>query len=226
MSEKRDPIWGMLGVLFKAHPWHGVSIGASSPGLINTYIEMVPSDAVKYELDKKTGHLKVDRPQVYSSTCPTLYGLVPQTLCADRTAAFCGEKIGRTIQGDNDPLDICVLTERVILRGDILMETIPIGGLRMIDHDEADDKIIAVLKNDSTYGHWTDISDCPKSIIDRLKHYFLNYKSSPNQDETSPCQITHVYGRDEAHEVIRRAQEDYMARYANIEAVLTKALRG
>lgn len=221
----KEPLWGMLGVLFKAHPWHGVPLGELAPKAINTYIEMVPSDGVKYELDKRTGHLRVDRPQAFSSNCPSLYGLVPQTLCGDRVAAFCSEHVGRHVEGDDDPLDICVLTERVIPRGDILMETIPIGGFRMIDNDEADDKIIAVLRSDATYGQWRDISECPAPIIDRLRHYFLTYKLGPGQ-KTSPCEITHVYGREEAHEVIRRSHEDYMARYANIEEVLTKALRG
>ena len=75
-----------LGLMFRAHPWHGVAIGPDSPEIVNVYIEIVPTDTVKYELDKATGNLKVDRPQKYSNICPTLYGFIPQTLCAERVA--------------------------------------------------------------------------------------------------------------------------------------------
>ena len=86
MTSQREPLRRVLGALFKAHPWHGVPIGRNSPELINVYLEMVPSDTIKYEIDKETGHLRVDRPQAYSNICPAMYGLVPQTLCAERVA--------------------------------------------------------------------------------------------------------------------------------------------
>jgi inorganic pyrophosphatase len=136
-----------MGLLLRAHPWHGVAIGPNAPAVITTYIEVVPSDTVKYELDKATGILKVDRPQKFSNVCPTLYGLIPRTFCGEHVGRFCAEKIGRSgIKGDGDPLDICVLTEKTIPRGDLLLQAIPIGGLRMIDKNEADDKIIAVMQ--------------------------------------------------------------------------------
>jgi inorganic pyrophosphatase len=216
--------WQLLGILFKAHPWHGVAIGKKQPDVITTYIEIVPKDTIKYELDKYSGLLMVDRPQAYSNICPTLYGLVPQTICRERVAEFCMEKTGREgIVGDDDPLDICVLTEKEIPKGDLLLEAVPIGGLRMIDGGEADDKIIAVLKDDALYGSWRDIDDCPQSMIDRLMHYFLTYKNAPGAEE-SACEITDVYGRDEAHEVIRRSHADYMDHFANIEQLLDAAL--
>jgi len=216
--------WQMLGILFKAHPWHGVALGKKQPDTVTTYIEIVPNDTIKYELDKYSGLLMVDRPQAYSNICPTLYGLLPQTLCRRRVAEFCMEKTGRTeIVGDDDPLDICVLTEKEVPRGDLLLEAVPIGGLRMIDGGEADDKIIAVLQGDALYGKWQDISDCPQAMIDRLKHYFLTYKNGPD-DAHAACEITHVYGRDEAHEVIRRAHDDYMDHFADIEELLSAAL--
>ena len=80
--------------LFQAHPWHGVSPGAKSPEAVNAYIEIVPTDAVKYELDKASGHLRVDRPQRFSSMCPTLYGFIPQTYCGDQVAQLCAERTG------------------------------------------------------------------------------------------------------------------------------------
>ena len=131
---------------FRAHPWHGVDLGLSAPSIVTAYIEIVPTDTVKYEIDKVTGLLKIDRPQRFSNVCPSLYGFLPRTLCADRVGAFCMEKTGRKgIVGDGDPMDICVLTEKVIGHGDLLVQAIPIGGLRMLDSNEADDKIERVL---------------------------------------------------------------------------------
>lgn len=220
-----DPLWQMLGILYRSHPWHGIPIGENQPDVLNVYIEIVPQDTVKYELDKYTGLLKVDRPQSFSNVCPTLYGLIPQTLCSDTFADYCMARTGRTgIVGDDDPLDICVLTEKVIPRGDILLQAIPIGGLRMIDGGEADDKIIAVLKGDAVYGQWADIADCPQSIIDRLRHYFLTYKQEPGKEAVA-CEIVAVYGRSEAQEVIKRAHDDYMVRFSDIDGMLSAALR-
>ena len=118
----------------RAHPWHGVPIGDDAPRRVTAYIELVPTDTVKYEMDKATGILRVDRPQQYSNVCPSLYGFLPRTLCAERVGARCQERTGRAgIVGDGDPLDVCVLTEKDIPHGDILIKAIPIGGLRMID---------------------------------------------------------------------------------------------
>src|SRR5690242_3146626 len=108
----------LVEVLFQAHPWHGISPGEHAPDTVTAYIEIVPTDPVKYELDKPSGHLRIDRPQRYSSLCPTLYGFVPQTYCGEEVAKRCMERTGRTgIKGDHDPLDICVLTERPVVHG-------------------------------------------------------------------------------------------------------------
>ncbi len=212
--------WQGLGALFQSHPWHGVPIGRDAPHVVTAYIEIVPTDTVKYEIDKLTGLLKVDRPQKYSNFCPSLYGLVPQTLCADSVAALCAERTGRTgIVGDADPLDICVLTERSISHGNILVRAIPIGGMRMIDRHEADDKVVAVLEGDATYGHIKEISECPPIVVNRLRHYFLTYKQAPDA-MTAACEITHVYGREEALDVIRRSRADYLARFGDLDQML------
>ncbi|MEO8325775.1 MAG: inorganic diphosphatase, partial [Nitrospirota bacterium] len=148
-------IWQNFGFPCKSHPWHGVEIGEDAPFTVTVYVEIVPTDTVKYELDKKSGHLRVDRPQRYSNVCPTLYGLIPQTYCGPSVAelsAGCTNRPG--LVGDLDPLDICVLTEKSIIHGDVLLQAIPIGGLRMIDGDEADDKIVAVLKGDALHEQW------------------------------------------------------------------------
>mgnify|MGYP006284621725 CR=1 FL=1 len=104
----------------------------------------------------------------------------------------------------------------------ILVPAIPIGGFRMIDHGEADDKIIAVLKGDEVYKEWSNIHDCPEALVTRLKHYFLTYKDMPGQQGRN-CEITQIYGREEAHEVIRRSTTDYKRKFGNIENHLSKA---
>lgn len=219
-----DPVRNMLGVLFQAHPWHGVPLGDEAPVRVNCYIEVVPSDTVKYELDKKSGLLKVDRPQVYSNTCPMPYGLVPQTLCAKRVAQRCNEVTGRLdIIGDGDPIDICVISERTIPHGNLLMTARLIGGLRMIDRGEADDKLIAVMKNDPCFGSWRDLSDCPRAFIERLKHYFITYKQQPGK--LSPCEIAEEYGVEEAHHMVELAHLDYMDAYGHLAEGLTVALQ-
>lgn len=201
--------------LFKAHPWHGVNIGEKAPVMVTCYIEIVPSDTVKYEIDKTTGYLRVDRPQKFSNICPTLYGFVPQTFCGDKTAELCMARTGRSgIVGDGDPLDICVLTEKTIPRGDILLQAIPIGGLRMIDRNQADDKIIAVLVEDAVFGQYQEIDQCPLSLIERLKHYFLTYKDAPGSPKRL-CEITHVYNCKEAQDVILRSHQDYQRQTAD-----------
>jgi inorganic pyrophosphatase len=149
-----------------------------------------------------------------------LYGFIPQTFCAEKVAEFCMEKTGRTdIVGDRDPLDICILTEKTIAHGDILVLARPIGGFRMIDGNEADDKIVAVLNNDAVYGEYKDLSDCSLMVINRLKHYFLTYKDLPGWKRDA--EITHTYGIEEAHEVIRRSMDDYHHKFDNLRNMLS-----
>jgi len=199
--------------LFQAHPWHGVSPEAKSPELINAYIEIVPTDAVKYELDKASGHLRVDRPQRFSSLCPTLYGFIPRTYCGREVAELCELRTGRTgIEGDKDPMDICVLSEKTFAHGGFFLHARPIGGLRMIDGQQADDKIIAVLEEDLAYGRIEEVKDVPEGLIDRLKHYFLSYKQLPS-DTHKKVEIVDVYDRSEALEAIRRSLRDYESEF-------------
>jgi inorganic pyrophosphatase len=209
--------------LYKAHPWHGVSPGERVPSELLCFVEVVPSDTVKYEMDKLTGYLRLDRPQKYSNVCPALYGFVPQTLCGSRVAALCSEHSGADVKGDGDPLDICILTERPISHGNILVECLPIGGLRMLDQGEADDKIIAVLKGDAAYGECRSIADVSTATVDRLRHYFLTYKQPPGAT-TSTSTITHAYDQAEAFEVITRSLADYNEQFGALETLLTEAL--
>ena len=198
-------------LISKPHPWHGIPIGKDAPNKVTAFIEMVPSDTCKYEIDKETGYLMIDRPQKFSNIIPALYGFVPKTYCGPKTAKFCSEKINREVAGDCDPLDICVFTEREITHGNILVEAKVIGGMRRIDGGEADDKIIAVLAQDEVYD-FDDIKDAPLRLINRLKHYFLTYKQIPGE-EAPKCEITHVYGAEEAKKVIELSVEDYKDLY-------------
>lgn len=205
----------MKRVEYVLHPWHGLSFGKNSPEILDVFIEITPSDTVKYEIDKNSGYIRLDRPQKYSNRTPTLYGFIPQTYCGEKLAKLCMEKTGKkNIKGDGDPLDICVLTSSPITHGNIILSVIPIGGFRMIDKNEADDKIIAVLKGDDMFGEMKNISDCPKPLIDKLRHYFLTYKLSPEQEQENPIvEIADIYGSREAKEVILASIEDYNSKF-------------
>jgi len=203
-----DELEKLVATMFQAHPWHGVAPGDPA-SVIEAYIEIVPTDTVKYELDKVSGHLRIDRPQRYSSQPPTLYGFVPQTYCGNRVGQRCSERTGTpNIRGDGDPMDVCILSEKTMAHANFFLRARPIGGLRMIDGDEADDKIVAVLESDMAYGDLRDIADAPQGLIERLRHYFLTYKQMPGEPART-VRIAEVYDRVEAVEVLRRSLDDY-----------------
>lgn len=206
-QKKIIPFANAMELRYKSHPWHGIEVGPNTPDIITSFVEIVPTDAVKYEIDKTSGYLKIDRPMKYSTTIPALYGFVPQTYCGESVAKFANEPNDDSIKGDGDPLDICILTEKPVTHGDIIVEAIPIGGIQLIDGDEADDKIIAVLKGDAVYGSMSDIKDCPENVINRLEHYFLSYKDMPG--ESHHCKIKQTYGAEMAKKVIKASIKDY-----------------
>jgi inorganic pyrophosphatase len=177
--------------------------------LVHAYIEITPFDTVKYELDKVTGYLHVDRPQRSSALPPTLYGFVPRTYCGRRVGAL----MPGATKGDRDPLDICVLSERPIDRSDVILQARVVGGLPMLDDGEADDKIIAVLNNDYLWSEVKDISELPSVLVERLRHYFSTYKLVPG--ETSHVVIDAAYNREHAERVIKAAMEDYQDEYGS-----------
>jgi len=215
-----DPIGKLMGLRYKSHPWHGVDIGDEVPEIVTCFIEMVPRDTVKYEVDKVSGYLKIDRPQKYSNTVPALYGFIPQTFSGEKVAELSREKISNEkIIGDSDPIDICILTEKEITHGDILVRARPIGGFRMIDNNQADDKIVAVLNNDTLYQDYNGIEELPVNVVDRLKHYFLTYKDLPGNP--ADVEITHTYKKEEALEVINRSIEDYRTKFENLDTILS-----
>jgi inorganic pyrophosphatase len=121
-------------------------------------------------------------------------------------------------------MDICVLTEKTFAQGNFFLQAEPIGGLRMIDGEQADDKIIAVLEGDLAYGHIKDISQCPQALVDRLKHYFLSYKQFPGEAPRR-VEIVDVYDRTEALDVITRSVSDYQTQYGDHESRTKKLKR-
>lgn len=200
---------------YVAHPWHGIEIGEGAPARVTAFIEMVPTDVVKYEIDKCSGHLKVDRPHKFSSQCPCLYGFIPQTYCGERVGAFSAAQENRKpLRGDGDPLDICVLSERPILHGNVVIQAVPIGGLRIIDRDEADDKILAVLFEDAVHGQLTELSQVQTTLIDRIIHYFLTYKQMPGE-EARRVELGGRYGAEQARQVIKISIDDYRASFSS-----------
>ncbi len=192
---------------WRPHPWHGLDLGPEPPRVVHAFIEITPFDYVKYEVDKKSGFLRVDRPQRTSSLPPTLYGFIPRTYCGNRVR----DLMPGAIAGDHDPLDITVISNRRISHGEIILDARVVGGIPMIDGDEADDKIIAVLDNDDIYSDITDVSDLPKSLVERLRHYFMTYKTLP--DEPEKVKVGPVYGPEHAAKVILAASADYQDEY-------------
>ena len=195
---------------WRPHPWHGLEPGENAPRVVNAYIEITPFDLMKYEVDKASGYLRVDRPQRTSSQPPSLYGFIPQT--------YCGERVRRLAEGcergDGDPLDICVISERPINHSEVLLRARVVGGLKIIDRGEADDKIIAVLEGDYVWGEAHEIGDLPAALLERIEHYFSTYKHVP--DEPPKIRLTGRYGYAEAAAVIRAAIEDYAEKFARM----------
>lgn len=197
---------------WRRHPWHGLHTRPldAEEDIVQVYVEMTPADVVKYELDKASGFLKVDRPQRTTSSPPALYGFVPRTYCAEEVAKFCPD----VDVADGDPLDICVYSERHITRADIILKARVVGGIQMIDGGEADDKIVAVLEGDNIWGDVYDISDLPQIKTERLQHYFSTYKLIPGKH--IDVKVDFVYGRDEALQVIAAAERDYQNHFGHL----------
>ncbi len=192
---------------WRPHPWHGLDVGPKPPQIVHAYIEITPFDLVKYEIDKQTGYLRVDRPQRTSSQPPALYGFIPRTYCGHRV----GELSPNAGKGDGDPLDICVISERPVDKSEVILDARVVGGLQMVDDGEADDKIIAVLANDNVWGHVESIDELPKALVERLQHYFETYKLIPNKEVK--VSIDAIYDREHAEKVIKASIEDYIDEY-------------
>jgi inorganic pyrophosphatase len=189
---------------WRPHPWHGLSTGNAPPLAVNAYIEITPFDLIKYEVDKPSGYLRVDRPQRTSSQPPALYGFIPRTYCGDAVARLCPG----AARGDGDPLDVCVLSERQIARSEVIVPSRVVGGIQLLDRGEADDKIIAVLDGDLMWDEVSDLAQLPRILVERLQHYFATYKLVQGAP-VAPIEVRQVYGRDYAARVVDAAIQDY-----------------
>lgn len=174
------------------HPWHGAHYGDRAPELVNAIIEIPQGSRAKYEIDKKTGLLKLDRVIYSSFHYPVNYGFIPQTL---------GE--------DKDPLDILVLCSQTI-EALCLVEATVIGNMQMIDSGEKDDKIIAVATKDPSVNHITSIDEMPRHFINELRNYFEQYKVLENKQ----VQIEEFQNRQTAYSIIQEAIELYKKEFA------------
>jgi len=146
-----------------SHPWHGVPPGDQAPRIVNAVIEIPQGSRAKYEIDKESGLLKLDRIIYSSFYYPCNYGFIPQTYGDDK-----------------DPLDILVITSQPV-QAMCLMEAKVIGVMQMIDSGDADDKIIAVAANDPSVRHYNNIEEIPQHFFDELRHFFEEYKKLENK---------------------------------------------
>ena len=146
-----------------SHPWHGVSYGENAPRVVNAIIEIPQGSRAKYEIDKESGLLRLDRIIYSSFYYPCNYGFIPQTY-----------------GGDKDPLDILVITSLPV-QALCLMEAKVLGVMHMVDSGDADDKIIAVAANDPSVKHYNNMEELPKHFFDELRHFFEEYKKLENK---------------------------------------------
>lgn len=189
---------------WRPHPWHGLATGPNPPSVVTAFVEITPFDHIKYEVDKHSGFLKIDRPQYSSSRPPTIYGFLPRTLSGENVYKLMpGAKTG-----DDDPVDICVISSHPVTQSQIILSSRVVGGIPMLDGGEADDKIIGVLEGDAVWANITDVSQLPTQVVDQLVHYFATYKFHP-------VELGEVYGHEHAEKVITASMEDYRARFGD-----------
>lgn len=173
------------------HPWHDIEIGDKAPEIITAIVEIPKDSRIKYELDKETGMLKVDRFLYSAVHYPGDYGLVP-----------------RTLWDDDDPLDILILTGRPLYPLTLAKVRV-IGVLRMIDGNEKDDKIIAVYKDDPRYSEYEDISHIPAHTKEEIRHFFETYKQLQGKE----CKVLEIMGKEHALKDVERAIKMYQEKF-------------
>jgi inorganic pyrophosphatase len=173
------------------HPWHEVSTGQDPPSILNAIIEIPKGSRAKYEIDKESGLIKLDRVIYASMYYPLNYGFIPQTL---------GE--------DHDPLDIVVLTQVTVVPRCLISSKV-IGVMQMIDRGEADDKIIAVAENDPSVSHINDVKDLPAHLLAELKHFFENYKTLENKKVV----VDEIRSKEEAYKIIKTSIDFYQSTF-------------
>jgi inorganic pyrophosphatase len=171
----------------RMHPWHDVGLGPDVPNILSAVIEIPKGSKTKYELDKPSGLIRVDRILFSAVHYPANYGFFPQTYC-----------------DDHDPLDVLVLGQEAVVPLSI-MRVKPIGMMKMLDQGIEDDKIIAVHIDDPEYAHYQSIENLPPHRMSEVRRFFEDYKELENKKVV----IQNLLGRDEARLVIRRALDFY-----------------
>ncbi len=171
--------------------WHDISPKRIAPEEFMCVIEIPKGSKKKYELDKETGYLMLDRILYTSTHYPANYGFIP-----------------RTYGDDKDPLDVLLLCAET-LEPMTLVKAKPIGVISMIDNGQGDEKIIAVPSNDPTYNHFNDISDLPAHIFEEMSHFFTVYKNLENKQTA----VNEVMGRDAAVQIVQKAIDDYIEEF-------------
>lgn len=171
------------------NPWHKVPPGEKAPEVVNGIIEIPKNTRAKYELDKETGLLKMDRVIYSSMYYPANYGFIPQTYC-----------------DDNDPLDILVLSQITVVPM-CLIEARVIGVMRMLDGGELDDKIIAVAESDMSVNHISKLSELPEHFFNELRNFFEDYKKLENKT----VQVEDFQDADVARKIVEQSIKDYKA---------------
>ncbi len=177
--------------MYVLHPWHGADYGDKAPSTVNALIEIAQGSRCKYEIDKKTGLLKLDRVIYSSFHYPVNYGFIPKTL---------GQ--------DNDPLDILVMCSESIQPLCLVQATV-IGNMQMIDSGEKDDKIIAVATKDPSVNHITNINELPTHFFAVLKNYFEQYKVLENKK----VEIDEFQDKETAYKVIEESISFYKTKF-------------
>ena len=175
----------------KFNPWHDVELGADAPDTVNAIIEIPKGSKAKYELDKTSGMLRLDRVLYSSVHYPANYGFMP-----------------RTLGDDHDPLDILVLSQIDIEPMCIARAKI-IGVMRMLDNGEGDDKLIAVAADDISMAHINGIEDLPEHLGSEIIQFFREYKRLENKT----VEVEELQGAEVAKEILRKAITDYKAEF-------------
>lgn len=183
MQAGRRLVLRFCAIFFLMNPWHDLEFGKRAPEILDCIIEVPRGSRNKYELDKKSGLLRLDRVLYSAVFYPANYGFIPRTYC-----------------DDHDPLDILVLGQEQVVPMCILTAR-PIGVMQMIDQDEEDDKIIAIHEHDPAYRHFHDISQLPEHTLAELQRFFEDYKALENKE----VRIERFAGRVDAHNIIARS---------------------